>query len=341
MKAKAERIQDDTYASALVVQSALMDSLTAIRRAKEAQAAGQNVSQTLLDTAADEHRAAHVRWENLIVSENSMGFHNPTEVSAELTTALGMAQSARLDAEAATPAICLADTSPPALSGSTLPALLWPPNHRLVDVAASLVATDECTSAPALSRVLSIVASNEADDAPGPQDGATTSDVRDAQPSTPDFLVKLRAERNAAGAGRTYTLTYTAKDIAGNAASLPLSVFVPREVNGTSEPVVIEVVQAAGGTRVQWPAVPGALRYNVIRGRFGGVVETAEAFDLGAVTCIEAASADTTTAGDEDFEDPPRGELFFYLVDYDNGARSGYGTESAAKPRTPASGDCQ
>jgi nitrite reductase (cytochrome c-552) len=126
MKAKAERIQDDTYASALVVQSALMDSLTAIRRAKEAQAAGQNVSQTLLDTAADEHRAAHVRWENLIVSENSMGFHNPTEVSAELTTALGMAQSARLDAEAATPAICLADTSPPALSGSTLPALLWP-----------------------------------------------------------------------------------------------------------------------------------------------------------------------------------------------------------------------
>jgi hypothetical protein len=37
-----------------------------------------------LQWAVDRHRAAHVRWENLIVSENSMGRHNHAEVMGEL-----------------------------------------------------------------------------------------------------------------------------------------------------------------------------------------------------------------------------------------------------------------
>jgi formate-dependent nitrite reductase cytochrome c552 subunit len=96
MKDKATRIQDGIYDDALVVQAALVESLRAIKAAKDA---GDAADQALLDIAADEHRAAHVRWENLVVSENSMGFHNPSEVSTELHHALTLAQSAKQNAE--------------------------------------------------------------------------------------------------------------------------------------------------------------------------------------------------------------------------------------------------
>jgi formate-dependent nitrite reductase cytochrome c552 subunit len=99
MKDKATRIQDGIYADALTVETALVDSLAAIKAAKDAQAGGGSVDTLLLDAAVEDHRAAHVRWENLVVSENSMGFHNPSEVSTELGNALALAKSAKLNAE--------------------------------------------------------------------------------------------------------------------------------------------------------------------------------------------------------------------------------------------------
>jgi formate-dependent nitrite reductase cytochrome c552 subunit len=99
MKDKAERIQNDTYADALTVETALVSSLVAIKTAKDALVAGQPVSPVLLETALDDHRAAHVRWENLVVSENSMGFHNPSEVGNELSVALNLAESAEQNAQ--------------------------------------------------------------------------------------------------------------------------------------------------------------------------------------------------------------------------------------------------
>jgi formate-dependent nitrite reductase cytochrome c552 subunit len=94
MKTKAEGKQDNIYAEALTVQAALVDSLAAIKTAKDGGG-----DQALIAEAAELHRAAHVRWENLVVSENSMGFHNPSEVSDELTVALSKAQSAKQKAE--------------------------------------------------------------------------------------------------------------------------------------------------------------------------------------------------------------------------------------------------
>ena len=61
---------------------------------------------------------------------------------------------------------------------------------------------------------------------------------------------------------------------------------------------------------------------------------------LGPVLCIEAASLDTTTAGMPDPVDPGSGEVFLYLVEYDDGLASGYGTESAGAPEVPGSGAC-
>jgi formate-dependent nitrite reductase cytochrome c552 subunit len=103
MKDKAEAIQDGIYADALTVQTALVDSLRAIKAAKACAAdpACTVDDPTLIEDAAELHRAAHVRWENLVVSENSMGFHNPSEVGNELTVALSKAQSAKQKAEEA------------------------------------------------------------------------------------------------------------------------------------------------------------------------------------------------------------------------------------------------
>jgi len=62
--------------------------------------------------------------------------------------------------------------------------------------------------------------------------------------------------------------------------------------------------------------------------------------DLGAVSCLEADSPDTETSGNEDSVDPALGTVRIYFVDYDDGRRISYGTETARKPRLPAGGDC-
>jgi hypothetical protein len=116
MKTKAERIQDDTYADALAVEAALVSSLASIKSAKDAAAMGQPVDQSRLQAAVEDHRAAHVRWENLVVSENSMGFHNPTEVGAELATARTRAETAQQQAADALPATMFPVPVPPTMT---------------------------------------------------------------------------------------------------------------------------------------------------------------------------------------------------------------------------------
>jgi nitrite reductase (cytochrome c-552) len=89
-------VQDAVYAKAIEVQDLLVDALEAVNKAENATGA----DQTQLKLAIEKHRSAHVRWENLVVSENSMGFHNG-EVSAELDNAKTYAQAAIAAAQAA------------------------------------------------------------------------------------------------------------------------------------------------------------------------------------------------------------------------------------------------
>lgn len=65
------------------------------------------------------------------------------------------------------------------------------------------------------------VTSNEPDD--GVADGSTTNDIVILDDRT--FL--LRAERSATGTGRVYTITYEARDQAGNAVLASAEVLVP------------------------------------------------------------------------------------------------------------------
>jgi len=229
--------------------------------------------------------------------------------------------------------VTVIDTTPPDINISLAPALLWPPNHRLMDIEATVTATDACGSTTV---ELITITSNEPDDGPG--DGATTGDIQAAVVGSADFDFALRAERSGDGNGRVYTVVYTATDGAGNQASTSSIVVVPHDQGGVVEPVILAAQDKGNGLYLNWTPVPGALFYNVISGQVSAIRDNGSSFDLGATTCIEAASEDASTTGNEDISQPLPGEAIFYLVEYFDGWSAGYGTDSAIQPRSLTGG---
>jgi len=119
------------------------------------------------------------------------------------------------------------DTTPPALSVTAAPLVLWPPDHRMVPVNVFWSAVDACSRD--VEVLVTAGASSEPDDARGGKDGSTTGDIAGLEPGTADGSVLLRAERNVAGPGRVYTLTYVATDSSGRAATGTATVTVPTD----------------------------------------------------------------------------------------------------------------
>lgn len=115
------------------------------------------------------------------------------------------------------------DTTPPTLAVSLDPTVLWPPNHRMVDILASIDVQDDVDPNP-MVRLVSIT-SSEAPNGTG--DGNTTDDIQGADFGLDDREFSLRAERAGPRQGRTYTITYEAQDAAGNIASASATVIVP------------------------------------------------------------------------------------------------------------------
>lgn len=124
-----------------------------------------------------------------------------------------------------------ADTTPPELTVSVVPAILWPPDHRMVPVQASAAAADACGDVVIR---LDSVTSSEPDDARGDGDGRTTEDIQGVEIGTADLELALRAERLAGGSGRVYTLVYSATDEAGNVSTTRAYVKVPHDQTGDS-----------------------------------------------------------------------------------------------------------
>jgi uncharacterized protein len=111
------------------------------------------------------------------------------------------------------------DEIAPTLDVSVTPDTLWPPNHKYVDVEATVAADDDFDPAPEVSLVSA--RSNEPDNGSG--DGNTTGDIAIVD----DDTVRLRAERAGNGSGRVYTLTYEATDACGNSSTASATVTVP------------------------------------------------------------------------------------------------------------------
>ncbi len=68
------------YERQQTVQALLARSVSVLGQVRQAVDAGADVDERLHRDAVGHHQRAHVLWENLIVSENSMGFHNFAEV---------------------------------------------------------------------------------------------------------------------------------------------------------------------------------------------------------------------------------------------------------------------
>ena len=102
----------------------------------------------------------------------------------------------------------IVDTTPPDLTVVLSPTVLWPPNHKLVEIKASIAVRDVCDPNPTV-RLVSIT-SNEPDNGQG--DGDTTGDSQGAALGTDDRTFLLRSERSGPGGGRVYTVTYEASD---------------------------------------------------------------------------------------------------------------------------------
>jgi hypothetical protein len=121
--------------------------------------------------------------------------------------------------------ITIEDTTPPEFTTLELsPTVLWPANHKLVTVEATIVVEDICEATPQV-RLVSIT-SNQPDDGLG--DGATSADIQGADFGTDDRQFQLRAERSGVGRGpRIYTVVYEVADASGNVTQGSVEVVVP------------------------------------------------------------------------------------------------------------------
>jgi hypothetical protein len=106
--------------------------------------------------------------------------------------------------------VTVGDTTPPVIVSITAsPNSLWPPNHKMVAVTVTVVASDLVDPHP-ISHIVSI-SSNEPVNGQG--DGNTSPDWVITGPLT----ANIRAER-AGGTERIYTLTIQTTDASGNSA---------------------------------------------------------------------------------------------------------------------------
>jgi len=120
------------------------------------------------------------------------------------------------------------DMTPPVITVSVTPSVLWPPNHKFAEVCATVTVSDDRDPAPTF--VLTSIESNEPADGKG--DGHTAVDIMDAMTGSDDLCFSLRAERAGGGNGREYTIVYTATDAAGNTAPGMAVVLVPHDQSG-------------------------------------------------------------------------------------------------------------
>jgi hypothetical protein len=117
--------------------------------------------------------------------------------------------------------ITIVDTTGPTVNSiSVSPDMLWPVNHKMVEVVVEVDAEDICDPEPICYIV--DVTSNEPINGPG--DGNTDLDW---DYTDDPLVVLLRAERDGEGDGRVYTIHVVCEDASGNITLAEVDVTVP------------------------------------------------------------------------------------------------------------------
>jgi hypothetical protein len=137
--------------------------------------------------------------------------------------------------------IVVEDATPPTIDSITaMPDVLWPPNHKMLDVDVLVEASDICTEPGDLILLSATAESSEPDDDKG--DGSFAGDVNGADGFTTavditDYfeqqggcfwgVIYLSAECDKRSASRIYTITVTIADLSGNWTEGSCDVVVP------------------------------------------------------------------------------------------------------------------
>jgi hypothetical protein len=119
--------------------------------------------------------------------------------------------------------ISVVDTTPPTIYDVVAtPNVIWPPNHKMVEVFVEVDAEDICDPDPFC--MITNVTCNEPINGPG--DGNTEPDWEYTEDP---LVVLLRAERTGGGDGRVYTIHIECVDVSGNVKDATVDVIVPHD----------------------------------------------------------------------------------------------------------------
>ncbi len=124
--------------------------------------------------------------------------------------------------------VTVVDTTPPEFSLSVDPNVLWPPNHKMVQITPTITASDNCDDSPTVTLISITINEGEETNTFDPAfdntlgDGHTSDDIQII-----DGNIYLRAERSGKGDGREYNITYRATDVCGNYTERSVAVVVP------------------------------------------------------------------------------------------------------------------
>lgn len=118
--------------------------------------------------------------------------------------------------------VSVIDDIPPVIDHlSVSPDVLWPPNNKMVSVAVTIDASDNCDAAPFCR--ITAVGSNE------PVSGNSSKRKAVDWEVTGDLELGLRAERKGSGEDRLYDIEVTCSDYVGNATTVHAEVRVPHD----------------------------------------------------------------------------------------------------------------
>jgi hypothetical protein len=161
--------------------------------------------------------------------------------SVGTTTVTYRATDASGNSSTATPAVTVVDNTPPSITGVSVDKpVLWPPNHKMVDVTVLYTSTDNCT-APSCTLSVSVkeVGDKDRDDDNDHDDHGRGEDKGHGKghdkDKDPDWQiidahhVRLRAERSGDARERIYTITITCRDGLGNTSTRTVKVRVPHD----------------------------------------------------------------------------------------------------------------
>ena len=116
--------------------------------------------------------------------------------------------------------IIVQDTTPPEITMSIEQDILWPPNHKMVNVGFSFEVSDMGDTDPII--LIQVTSDEPTTTSSGAGGSKHTPDAK----VTDDDKVSLRAERSGKGDGRVYQITLTASDLSNNSSARSLSVKV-------------------------------------------------------------------------------------------------------------------